>query len=125
VPAPEDRFNTGESAVVRLIIDCTRPASHLMLEEPIPAGFDVTDTSAEDEGSWDNWWDYTDVRDDRIVFFIGDLTRGEHEIDYHVRARSAGRYDVMPSMLSGVFDPSVHATGPASRLFVSPGKAGG
>ncbi|HET6387392.1 MAG TPA: MG2 domain-containing protein, partial [Armatimonadota bacterium] len=121
-PARGTRFDPGDDILVRLIIDGVHPASHVMVEEPVPAGCVVSDVSGDDADEWNNWWDYTDVRENRVVFFIGDLTRGEHEIDYHLQARTTGVYDVMPGQLTGVFDPTLHALGPPNRIIVE--KAG-
>jgi uncharacterized protein YfaS (alpha-2-macroglobulin family) len=90
----------------------------LIIEEPVPAGCEISEVSGDQEDSWSNWWDYTDVRDDKIVFFIGDLTRGRHEIDYHLRAATAGRFDIMPSSLTGSFDPTLHELGRTGQINV-------
>ena len=111
VPAPDTHLNAGESMLVRLIVDCVRPSSRVVIEEPVPAGCHVAEVSGEDAGNWDNWWDYTDVRDDKIVFFVGDLTRGEHEIDYHLQAQTPGLFDVMPTLLTSTTDPTLYALG--------------
>ena len=38
VPAEDTHFNENDSILVRLLIDCKHRASHVMIEEPIPAG---------------------------------------------------------------------------------------
>ncbi|BDI34459.1 hypothetical protein CCAX7_65100 [Capsulimonas corticalis] len=118
VPTPDVNYRRDDTLLVRLIIDSTRAGSHLTIEEPIPAGCTISEVSGDQNESWDNWWDYTDVRDNRIVFFIGSLTRGRHEIDYHLRAAAPGRYDVMPTLLTGTFDPTLRALGNSSRIEV-------
>ncbi|MEO7719669.1 MAG: MG2 domain-containing protein, partial [Capsulimonas sp.] len=118
VPARETNYRREDTMLVRLIIDSTRAGSHLIVEEPIPAGCTISEVSGDQAESWDNWWDYTDVRDNRIVFFIGDLPRGRHEIDYRLRASSPGRYDVMPTSITGTFDPTLRALGNSSRIEV-------
>nr|MDQ2687755.1 hypothetical protein [Armatimonadota bacterium] len=111
VPAPDTHLNAGESVLVRLIIQCTRPSSRVVIQEPIPAGCRIAEVSGDNAAEWDHWWNYTDVRDDRLVFFISDLTRGEHEIDYHLQAQTAGAYDVMPTLLTSIVDPTLYALG--------------
>jgi alpha-2-macroglobulin len=118
VPTPDWDFNTGDSILVRLIIDSTRPCSRAVIEEPVPAGCKIAETSGEFDENWDNWWDYTDVRDSDIVFFVSDLTTGRHEIDYHLVANREGSYDVMPTYLTSMSDPSVQASGMASKVDV-------
>ena len=111
VPAPDTHLNAGESVLVRLIVQCIHPASRVVIEEPVPAGCHIAEVSGEDAGAWDNWWDYTDVRDDKIVFFVQDMTRGEHEIDYHLQAQTPGTFDVMPTLLTSTADPTLFALG--------------
>ncbi|MGO8671479.1 MAG: MG2 domain-containing protein [Capsulimonadaceae bacterium] len=120
VPTSDQSFRRADDVIVRLIIDAVRPGSHIIVEEPVPAGCTISEVSGDETDDWTNWWDYTDVRDDRVVFFIGDLTRGRHEIDYHLRAAAPGTYDVMPTALSSAFDTSLHALGPANRISISP-----
>jgi len=118
VPAPDTRLNAGEGVLVRLIINATRPAARVVIEEPLPAGFRVAEASGEDTEDWSNWWDYTDVRDDKVVFFISDLTPGQHEIDYHLQAATPGAYDVMPPQMGSVVDPSLAVLGRSAHLTV-------
>ena len=118
VPAPDTRLNAGEGVLVRLIINATRPAARVIIEEPLPAGFRVAEVSGEDTADWSNWWDYTDVRDDRVVFFISDLTPGQHEIDYHLQATTPGTYDVMPTQMGSVVDPSLAVLGRPAHMTV-------
>lgn len=111
VPTPDTHLNAGEGVLVRLIIQCTRPASRVVISEPVPAGCRIAEVSGDSVQNWDHWWDYTDVRDDHVNFFISDLTRGEHEIDYHLQAQTAGAYDVMPPLLTSTVDPTLYALG--------------
>lgn len=116
VPAPDTSYRQREDILVRLIIDCTRPASRVVIEEPIPAGCRVLDANSDDMEDWENWWDYTDVRDDKVVFFVHDMTAGEHEIDYHLEAQTGGSYDIMPPQITSLVDPTLQALGPASHI---------
>jgi uncharacterized protein YfaS (alpha-2-macroglobulin family) len=118
VPKPDTEFNPRENIVVRLIIDCTRPGSRLIVDEPVPAGCRITELSGDQYADWSNWWDYTDVRDDRVVFYIQDLPRGRHEIDYHLQAQTPGRYDVMPTTITSMSDPSLYTQGEPGRIAI-------
>lgn len=123
VPTPDTHLRAGESVLVRLIFQCVRPAARVVIEEPVPPGCRVAETSGEFASSWDNWWDYTDVRDDKIVFFARDLTPGEHEITYHLRAQTLGVYDIMPTLLTSTADPTLYALGrKADRIEIGANK---
>jgi uncharacterized protein YfaS (alpha-2-macroglobulin family) len=116
VPAPDWQFNNGDSILVRLIIDSVRAGSRIVIDEPVPPGFRIAETSGEFVDNWDNWWDYTDVRDSDIVFFVNDMTKGRHEIDYHLVAARQGEYDVMPTSITSMVDPTLQAVGTASKV---------
>jgi len=116
VPTRDWQFNEGDSILVRLIIDSVRPGSRIVLDEPVPPGCRIAETSGEFDEDWNNWWDYTDVRDSDIVFFVYNLTSGRHEIDYHLVAQRAGRYDIMPTAATSMVDPTLDALGEASAV---------
>jgi hypothetical protein len=120
VPTNESFYNEQEAILVRLIIDCTRPGSRLIIEEPLPPGCRVGEVNSDYEEEWSNWWDYTDVRDDRIVFFVKDMTVGRHEIDYHLNAQTPGVYDIMPALLTSTVDPTLQAIGSSDRIVIDP-----
>jgi len=118
VPAPGMDYRKDDTILVRLIIDNTRPGSHLIVEEPVPAGCAITDVSGDQSDDWANWWNYTDVRDDKLVFLVGEMPRGRHEIDYHLRAQTVGSFDAMPTHVTGTFDPTLQALGNVARVTV-------
>ena len=118
VPTPDTHLNAGEGLLVRLIINAAHPASRVVIEEPLPAGFRVAEASGEDTADWSNWWDYTDVRDDKVVFFVSDLTPGQHEIDYHLQAATPGEYDVMPPQMGSTVDPALSVLGKTAHLTI-------
>lgn len=118
VPAPDTAYNTDETIEVRLIIDATRPVSRMVITEPIPAGCASTDLAYDECDQWTNWWDFEDIRDDKITFFVSDMSTGEHEIDYHLTASTAGAFDVMPTSVASMVDPTVSAVGVTSHITV-------
>ena len=118
VPTPDTHLNAGEGVLVRLIINATHAASRVVIEEPLPAGCRVAEASGEDTADWSHWWDYTDVRDDKIVFFISDLPPGRHEIDYHLQAATPGAYDIMPPQMGSTVDPTLAVLGHTAHLTV-------
>ena len=118
VPTRDWQFNEGDSILVRLIVDSVRPGSRIVIDEPVPPGCRIAETSGEYDEDWSNWWDYTDVRDSDIVFFVSDLTTGRHEIDYHLIANRPGDYDVMPTSITSMVDPTLQVTGSATKVGV-------
>ena len=118
VPTRSTDYQPNDDVIVRLIIDSNRPGSHLIVEEPVPAGCTISELSTDSADDWTNWWDYTDVRDDKIIFYIRSLARGRNEIDYHLHADAPGSYDVMPPSITSTFDPTLHVLGSVNRITV-------
>ncbi len=76
----------GERIRVRLTITTSRELAYVLLEDPFPAGFEVTERGSADIEEWRYWWAGTDVRDDRVAFFVRSLPAGKHVIEYNLRA---------------------------------------
>ena len=71
---------------------------------------------SEEVVEWSYWWSAVDVRDDRIAFFARHLAKGEHVIEYNLRAQTHGSNHVLPAMLQAMYDPSIRAYSPESRV---------
>ena len=104
---PLTSISAGE--IVRSVVKITssKEREYMMLEDPIPAGFEVLERSSDGIESWEWFFWYTglDIRDDRIVFFMRRLKAGESVIEYTLRAESPGRQTALPAVLSNMYDP--------------------
>ena len=120
---PTDRFAAGDDVVVRLTIETTTRLHHAMLEEVFPAGFEPTERgSAEiepDMGRSNAFWDYADVRDDRVALFFRTLDKGKHVFLVHLKAVTPGRYRVPPATLTPMYREALRAESRGSRVEVS------
>jgi uncharacterized protein YfaS (alpha-2-macroglobulin family) len=125
---PTGAFRVGDRILVRLRIRAgpagAPPLDHLMIEEPLPAGWEVQDRGEIPLEDWNYWWSHVDVRDDRILFFARRLgpegTRREHVIEYYARAEMAGRLRVLPAALSHMYAPGSRAATGDARVEVAP-----
>lgn len=118
---PTRNARVGDRLLVRLTLHTDRPLEYLMLEDPIPAGFEVQDRGQVGLDEWWNWWSHTDVRDDRVSFFIRrlePLQKGEHRIEYYVRPEMSGSVRLLPAVLSDMYVPSTRASTEDLRLEV-------
>lgn len=109
-PGPEvNRLRVGEVALVRLVIDSSRPLRYLMLEDYIPAGCEIVDKGEIDYYEWDFWYCDRDIRDNRAAFFMDTVPAGRHVIEYRMRAGFAGTYHAPPAQLFGMYQPDLRA----------------
>jgi alpha-2-macroglobulin len=117
-PVAVNATRTGQRLLVRLRIRAERPHEFLMLEDLLPAGFEVEERGEVERWDWRYAWSSMDVRDDRVTFFYRDLPRGEHVIEYYLRAEMAGEVRALPALLSDMYAPEVRASTPELRMRV-------
>ncbi|MDR7417847.1 MAG: MG2 domain-containing protein [Armatimonadota bacterium] len=113
-----NQLRQGDRVLVRLTIATTEPLAYLLIEDPFPAGFEVTERGSAEMDEWHYWWASTDVRDDRIVFFIRSLKPGTHTIEYNLRAQTPGRYQALPAVLQGMYNPERRAESAGARVVI-------
>ncbi len=109
-------FKQNDLVVVRLSITngTTNPIENIALADILPAGFEIENpnvTEMPDLG-WikdRNSYDYRDIRDDRITYF---LYLGEEDTKnyyYVVRAVSKGIFQMGPVGADAMYDPEIHS----------------
>ncbi|MDI6771921.1 MAG: MG2 domain-containing protein [bacterium] len=110
----------GDRVLVRLTITTPRDLAYVVIEDPFPAGFEVTERGSAEVAidDWRWWWDYTDVRDDRIAIFARRIPAGEHVIEYNMRAQTPGTYNAMPTLLEGMYTPRMRAESTGTRVII-------
>jgi uncharacterized protein YfaS (alpha-2-macroglobulin family)/5-hydroxyisourate hydrolase-like protein (transthyretin family) len=110
----------GDRVLVRLTITTPRDLAYVIIEDPFPAGFEVTERGRAEVaiGDWRWWWDYTDVRDDRIAIFSRRIPAGKHVIEYNLRAQTPGTYHAMPTILEGMYTPNMRAESSGARVSI-------
>lgn len=112
-------LQAGDRIRVRLTIDASRDLPYVLIEDPFPAGCEVTERGeAGESDDWSFWWSNTDVRDDRIAFFARTLPKGKHVIEYNLRAQTPGEYHTLPTLLQAMYDPDTRAESMEARVVV-------
>jgi len=103
-------MKVGDRLLVRLTLRTEHRLDYLMVEDPLPAGFEVQDRGEVERYDWGYWWSHHDFRDDRASFFIRSMEKGKHTIEYYVRPEMAGRIRLLPAVLSDMYIPSTRAS---------------
>ncbi len=60
-----------------------------------------------------------ELRDEKVVFFIGLLEQGEHVLRYKLRAETPGRFHALPAKGSAMYAPEVNAISDEMRLRIN------
>lgn len=115
--SPISGCKPGDVVTVRLTIRATEPMSHLLVEDFIPAGFEIIDRGDMYYDEWSYWWVGRDIRDDKISFYLDNFGRGARVITYPIRAGFSGVFCALPAQIFSMYDPSIRAT-TGERQFV-------
>ncbi|MCH8977668.1 MAG: hypothetical protein IH945_00285, partial [Armatimonadetes bacterium] len=59
---------------------------------------------------WHSWWSKSRYLDDHAAFFSSWLRKGEHVIEYAVRAEALGVSSAMPAVVYPMYQPEVSAS---------------
>lgn len=109
--------------IVRCVITVTakRPMEFLMVEDPIPSNFRVTDREDPGDGEdWSYWWSSLVIRDDRVSLFARYMPKGVHKLSYVMRAEGIGKSCALPTRAEDMYQPEQYATGGGQALEVTP-----
>lgn len=118
--SPVSSVAAGETVRVVVKIRSNRDREYMMLEDPLPSGFEVLERSSDgiDAWEWRFWYSGLDIRDDRIVYFMRHLSLGENVIEYTLRAESPGSVTALPAVVSNMYEPDDSASTKAHRIEV-------
>jgi hypothetical protein len=104
------RCDAGDVVLVRLRVHSNAPIKYVMLEDYIPAGFEIIDKGDVDYWEWDYWYGGRDIRDEKIAFFLDGVRKGWQTIEYRMRAGFPGDYHAMPAQVYNMYQPSLRAS---------------
>jgi uncharacterized protein YfaS (alpha-2-macroglobulin family) len=95
---------SGEEIEVRLRMTADDRYQYIIVEDPLPAGFEVVDRP-DDPGPWRWWYARREVRDRKVVFFATLWSQKTYEASYTVRAETPGDVHVLPTKVSSMYFP--------------------
>lgn len=124
-PADGLPVRQGDLLVVEWTVRTAAETDHLVLEDLLPAGWEVENAhlAAARQIPWLQDRNslpvrHVDVRDDRVVAFLGPLL-GEGRFYYAVRVINAGDYAWPPVFACCMYDESLRAVHPRPRVRVA------
>lgn len=113
-----ERPRVSEAVMVRLTLRAPAALNWLILEDPLPAGFEV-DALLPEGAEWP-WTTHAETRDDRAVFFLDHLEAGETVLEYLVRPEMAGTLSALPASVGAMYDPDLLVRSTGVDLTVAP-----
>ena len=104
---PEDleAVGSGDRMLVRLTVQAERDLEYVLVEDPLPAGFEVLADTTKGPFAWQ------ERRDDRQVFFLTKLPRGSTTLEYVLQATHLGSFTALGTRAYAMYAPEVHGRG--------------
>ncbi|MFH0887390.1 MAG: MG2 domain-containing protein [bacterium] len=109
----------GDQIEVRLSISAPYRTQYLLIEDPLPSGFEVVPDKDEDSYSWNYNYSHKDIRDEKVAFFISDLYGSRTELTYILRAEIPGIFNVMPSLAYAMYTPQIRGWSNSHSIIVN------
>ncbi|MBV7332820.1 hypothetical protein KFU94_32250 [Chloroflexi bacterium TSY] len=124
-------YHVGDLVEVVLKVKAATDLAYVLISDPIPAGFEGLQENLNTVSFGEYWWDepfmwhswgynYKDVRDDRVEFFITRLNAGEHTYRYRMRANLMGEYSVLPTWGTLMYEEDVYGRSASLKVTVLP-----
>ncbi|MEZ6026495.1 MAG: MG2 domain-containing protein [Planctomycetota bacterium] len=108
--AERNSVGRGDMLRVRLEVRTASVRRYVLVEDPLPAGFEVVADSASGPHAWQ------ERRDDRQVFFLDTLPVGTTTIEYVIQATHQGAFTALGSTAEAMYAPEVYGRGSGTRL---------
>jgi len=105
-----DRVESGDVIQVELRITSDNDYTYLCFEDMKPAGCEPTELRSGGQGQ-EGFWTYMELRDEKVVFFMGSVEQGEHLLRYRLRAEVPGIFHALPTTLYAMYVPELRANG--------------
>ena len=116
-PSKADTVASGTEIDVSVDIIADADYRYVQVEDPIPAGCEVTGAADSGNGSYpadfsDGSLGYTrqEVRDNRVMFFFDSLPKGRTRVTYHLHAETPGSYQVLPDVAALTYFPEIRGS---------------
>ncbi|MBN1900598.1 hypothetical protein JW926_04645 [Candidatus Sumerlaeota bacterium] len=103
-----DTVLSGDVIQVELKVTSDNEYTYLCFEDMKPAGCEPTELTSGGKGQ-EGFYSYMELRDEKAVFFVNEIGRGEHLLRYRLRAEIPGAFHALPSILYGMYAPSLRA----------------
>ncbi len=113
-----DQVTSGEQIEVVLKIHSKNTYDYLAFEDMKPAGCEPVDLRSGGKfagGLCPN----VELRDEKVVFFIGLLEQGDHILRYKLRAETPGTFHALPTSGYAMYAPEVRAISDEMRLKIT------
>ncbi len=114
----QDALHVGQEILVTVIINAKRDLPYMIVEDPLPSGCEVIESFLSQA---DQYWvpfSHYERRDQKMVFFLDNVPKGETRIEYLVRAELQGTFHANPTHAWCMYYPDYSAFSAGNRMQV-------
>jgi len=134
---PITQIEEGELVLIRLTVQMPEDSFYIIVEDYMPGGLEALneglntsahDTVAADRNKYNNtsfytWmkygYNYKEIREDRVIFFITSVKKGKHVYEYYARATVSGEFIALPAEVSAMYDVTFWGRSASSIIIIS------
>ena len=91
---------------------------YVMVENYLPSGFEV-DQAAWNQGRY-YYWANRELRDEKAVFFVGQMWGNDYTASVPLRAETPGEISDMPAVATLMYFPEVGGRSDEAKFIVEP-----
>ncbi len=115
---PNEQLDIGQELLVTLILEAKQDLPYMIVEDPLPSGCEVIESFLNQ--SLRGWNPYTNYerRDQKMVFFLENVSKGETRIEYLVRTELGGSFLANPTHAWCMYYPEVSTYSGSNTLHV-------
>ena len=111
-------MQSGDIIEVELLIESKNDYEYLLFEDWKAAGMEAEKVRS---GYLSNYGlrTYMEVRDEKVSFYIQNLSRGKHSLSYRLRAEIPGKFSALPTVAEAMYAPELRANSDEMKVEIS------
>jgi uncharacterized protein YfaS (alpha-2-macroglobulin family) len=112
-----DLVQSGDLVEIELEIDSKNDYEYVIFEDFKVAGSEPVEIQSG--YTKDGLGAYVEFRDEKVAFFLRQLSRGKHSVSYKVRAEIPGQYSALPAKAEAMYAPELKANSDELKLRIA------
>jgi uncharacterized protein YfaS (alpha-2-macroglobulin family) len=114
-----DTVTSGDEIEVSLQVDADRNYEWLMLEDPLPSGFEpIREYWGYYGWHWNYWYSRKEFHDQKVSIAMTTLWQGRHQASYVMRAETPGDVHALPAGVFNMYHPTIGGNSAEFRIKV-------
>lgn len=110
---------SGDEIEVTLTVNADRDYEWLMMDDPLPSGFEpIREYWGHYGWHWNYWYSRKEFHDQKVSIAMTHLWHGQHVAQYRMRAETPGDFHALPSQVFNMYHPEIGGNSQEFRIKV-------